>query len=218
MRCSRSEWAVPLDADEWFDRAMNLAQYGTEYETLQALPHALEVTDPAKRSQLMSMRTGILVALDRADEALALLPERIAALREAGLDAQADLEHRLGLATFGADAPEDVAALDRELADSASLPAWSRGDLAFSRASLHLRADEPDTALDLIERAAREFSEAGDARLVNTTTHLAISALLHKGDLEGAYTLTDRLLAGRPERRAPRPGAGDAGPPARRTR
>ncbi|GAB3595087.1 hypothetical protein [Microbacterium tumbae] len=186
---------APADAEEWFDRAMNLAQYGTEQETLEALPHALEVADPAKRAQLLSMRTGILVALDRADEALALLPERIQALRDAGLDAQADLEQRLRLATFGANAPEDVAALDRELAAGADLPAWSRGDLAFSRASLHLRAEEADAALNLIERAAREFTEAGDTRLVNTTTHLAISTLLHKGDLEAALAVTDRLLS-----------------------
>ncbi|MGW8483323.1 tetratricopeptide repeat protein [Microbacterium sp. NPDC055903] len=192
---AQSTAATPADAEAWYDRAMNLAQYGTEHETLNALPKALEVEDAGKRAQLLSMRTGILVALDRADEALALLPERILALREAGLGAQADLEERLGLATFGADSAEDVAALDRELASSEGLPAWTRGDLAFSRASIHLRADEPDAALDLIERAAREFSEAGDARLVNTTTHLAISTMLSKGDLEAANTLTDRLLA-----------------------
>lgn len=189
---------TPLDADGWFERVMNFAQYGAEEETLESLPRALEVTDPAKRAQLLSMRIGVLVALDRADEALQTLPARVEALRAAGLDAQADLEERLGLATFGLATPESIAALDGELAASAGLPAWSRGDLALSRAFLHLRADlaeETDAALELAEHAARAFAEAQDARLSNTTTMLAISAVLAKGDMEAAGTLLDRLLS-----------------------
>lgn len=187
--------ATPTDADGWFDRAMNLAQFGAEHETLQALPKALAVEDPAKVAQLMSMRLGILVALDRADEAADLLPARIEALRAAGRDEQADLEQRLGLATFGLNTPETVAALEDALAAADALPSWSRGDLAISRASLHMHAEEPDAALDLAERAARAFAEAGDARLSNTTTLIAIAAVLQKGDTEAATALLDRLLA-----------------------
>ncbi|WP_258566876.1 hypothetical protein [Microbacterium sp. Se5.02b] len=124
--------AVPTDADAWFERAMQLAQFGAEHETLQALPHALEVEDPAKRAQLLSMRLGILIALERADEALQLLPERIAALRAAGLDAQADLEQRLGLATFGLDTPEATAALEEAIAAADDLPP---GHAATSRSA-----------------------------------------------------------------------------------
>ncbi|ALX65565.1 tetratricopeptide repeat protein [Microbacterium sp. XT11] len=188
----------PADAEGWFDRVMNLAQYGAEEETLHGLPRALEVADPAKRAQLLSMRIGVLIALDREDEAREILPERLSALREAGLDAQADLESRLGLATFGDSSPEAVAGLDRELAAAGALPAWSRGDLALSRAFQHLRGDngdETDAALELAEQAARAFAEAGDARLSNTTTLLAISAMLNRGDLEAAGALLDRLLA-----------------------
>ena len=186
----------PTDADGWFERVMNLAQYGAEDETLQDLPHALEVSDAGKRAQLLSMRIGILIALDRVEEARESLPARGEALRAAGLDAQADLEQRLGLATFGSTAPEDVAALDRELAAADPLPAWSRGDLALSRAFLHLRADgdETEAALELAEQAARAFAEAGDTRLSNTTTMMAISAMLTRGDLEAAGALLDRLL------------------------
>ncbi|WP_217177593.1 hypothetical protein [Streptomyces sp. AC495_CC817] len=190
--------AVPSDAEAWFERAMNLAQYGAERETLDALPRALEVDDPYKRAQLLSMRTGVLVALDRLDEARETLPARIEALRAAGLAAQADVEERLGLATFGLSTPEAVEALDRELASSDAHPAWTRGDLALSRAFLHLRAesgDETDAALDLAERAARAFAEAEDVRLSNTTTMLAISAVLAKGDMEAATALLDRFLA-----------------------
>lgn len=187
--------ATPMDADAWFDRVMDLAQFGAEHETLQALPHALSVEDPSKLAQLMSMRLGILIALDRADEAAELLPARIEALRAAGLDVQADLEQRLGLATFGLNTPEAAAALEDELANAASLPAWSRGDLAISRASLHMHADEPGAALDMAEIAARAFAEAGDTRLSNTTTLVAIAAVLQKGDIEAASALLDRFLA-----------------------
>lgn len=187
--------AGPADPDAWFDRVMDLAQFGAEHETLQALPHALAVEDPSKIAQLMSLRLGILIALDRADEAAELLPARIDALRAAGLDAQADLEQRLGLATFGLNTADAAAALEDELATAATLPAWSRGDLAISRASLHLHAEEPDAALDMAEVAARAFAEADDARLTNTTTLVAIAAVLHKGDIEAASALLDRFLA-----------------------
>lgn len=185
----------PVDAEGWFERAMQLAQFGAEHETLEALPRALEVEDPAQLAQLHSMRLGILIALGRADEAAAVLPERIAALRSAGTHVQADLEERLGLATFGLNTPEAAAALEEEIAVSAELPAWSRGDLAISRASLHLQTDEPDAALDLAEVAARAFAEAEDTRLSNTTTLVAISAVLSKGDLEAGASLLDRFLA-----------------------
>ena len=185
---------TPLDADGWFQRASDLAQYGAEQETLAALPRALEVQDPVKRAQLRSMHIGILIALDREAEAADLLPGRLAALREAGLDAQADLEERLGLATFGLNTPESAAALDRELAASDELPAWSRGDLALSRASLHLMADETDAALNLAEKAARFFAEAEDVRLVNTTTLVALSTLLSGGDVDAASALLDRFI------------------------
>ncbi|KNY06129.1 tetratricopeptide repeat protein [Microbacterium sp. GCS4] len=186
---------TPTDADGWFERAMNLAQFGAEHETLEALPKALEVEDPAKLSQLLSMRIGILIALDRADEAREILPARIEALRAAGKPEQADLEQRLGLATFGLRTPETAAALEDELAAAASLPAWSRGDLAISRASMHMHAEEPDAALDMAEIAARAFAEAEDARLSNTTTLIAITAVLQKGDIEAASALLDRFLS-----------------------
>lgn len=187
--------ATPDDPDAWFERVMNLAQFGAEHETLRALPHALSVEDPSKLAELLSMRLGILIALDRAEEAADLLPARIDALRAAGLDAQADLELRLGLSTFGLNTPEAAAALEDELANTDALPAWSRGDLAISRASLHLHADEPGAALDMAEIAARAFAEAEDARLSNTTTLVAISAVLQKGDIEAASALLDRFLA-----------------------
>ena len=186
---------APIDAEGWFERAMQLAQFGAEHETLEALPRALEVEDPAKRAQLLSMRLGILVALERADEALQLLPERIAALRAAGHETQADLEERIGLATFGLNTPEMTAALEEAIGASDELPAWTRGDLAISRAALHLQSGEPDAALDHAEVAARSFAEADDTRLTNTTTLLAISAVLSKGDLEAGSTLLDRFLA-----------------------
>ncbi|AXL12942.1 hypothetical protein DXT68_12955 [Microbacterium foliorum] len=189
------EAAAPADPDAWFDRAMQLAQFGAEHETLQALPHAMGVEDPGKIAQLLSMRLGILIALDREEEAAELLPARIDALRAAGLDEQADLEQRLGLATFGVNTADAASALEDALADASSLPAWSRGDLAISRASLHLQSEEPAAALDMAEIAARAFVEAGDVRLANTTTLVAIAAMLHSGDIESASAVLDRFLA-----------------------
>lgn len=191
----RPDVDTPVDAEGWHQRTMELAQFGAEQETLDAIPRALEVTDPEQRAQVLSIRIGILVALDRTDEALALLPERIATLREAGMPEQADLEQRAGLATFGLDTPETIKALDRELSGIDVLPAWSRGNVALSRASLHLRANEPDAALDLAEQAAQAFAEAEDVRLTNTTTLIGVSALIHKEDMEAAGTLLDRFLA-----------------------
>ncbi len=183
----------PVDAAGWFARAMEFGQYGAEHETLQALPHAMAVTDPAQRAQLLSLHIAVLVALNREDEATALLPERIAALRASGRPEQAALEERLGLATFGTNTPEAAESLDRELTDE-NLPAESLGDLAISRASLYLRRDEPDAALDLAERAARHFAAEGNTRLLNTTTLLAVSTLLSKSDQEQATALLDRFL------------------------
>lgn len=185
----------PVDADGWFERVMELAQFGAENETLEALPRALAVTDPARRAPLLSLNIGVLVALDRIDEAAALLPERLETLRAAGRVEQADLEERLGLATFGLNTPETTADLEDALAASASLPAWSRGDLALSRASLHLQAEEPDATLDLAEQAARAFAEAEDTRLTNTTTLVAIAAMLQKNDIEATSALLERFLA-----------------------
>ncbi|UYO97831.1 hypothetical protein OED01_03680 [Microbacterium sp. M28] len=187
--------AFPADADAWFDRVVELADYGAEAETLSALPHAFDVTDAVKLARLQSVRIAVLVATDREDEALALLPERIAALRAAGDEAQADLEERVGLATFGASGAADVAALERELADDAALPPRSRGDLAISRASQLLKAEDHAAALDLAERAHRGFAEAEDTRLVHATSLLAVFALLQSEHLERAVGHLDRLLA-----------------------
>lgn len=187
--------AFPTDADAWFDRVVELADFGAEAETSAALPHAFGVTDAEKQARLHSVRIAVLVAGDRLDEARAVLPERIAALRAAGDDVQADLEERLQLATFGDDSPEAVAALDRELADDVALLPRSRGDLAISRASLHLKAEEYDAALECAERAHRGFAEAGDVRHVHATSLRAVFALLQSERLERSLGHLDRLLA-----------------------
>ncbi|WP_460799957.1 hypothetical protein [Microbacterium sp. GXF0217] len=186
--------AFPADADAWFDRVVELADYGAEQETLAALPHAFGVTDAEKQARLQSIRIAVLVAGDRLDEARALLPERVSALRTAGDDAQADLEERLELATFGDASPEAAAALDRALADDAALPPRSRGDLAISRASLHLKEGEYDAVLDLAERAHRGFADAADTRHVHSTSLLAVFALLQSERLDRALGHLDRLL------------------------
>ncbi|GAA2864951.1 hypothetical protein [Microbacterium arabinogalactanolyticum] len=185
----------PQDAEGWYDRAVALGSYGSETDALAAAARASELADPEKRARLLGLRIGALVSLERWDEASALLPERAAALDAAGLTEQVAVEGRLGLALFGRYDEADVSALEREWADAAGLPAWTRGDLALTLASARLRAEDSEGALQFAEHAARAFGEAGDDRLVAGTTLLAIMTLLRSGDLERASALVDGMLA-----------------------
>ncbi|WP_309129717.1 hypothetical protein [Microbacterium sp.] len=185
----------PSDAEGWFDRAVALGSYGSEHDALAAAPRAASVADPLQRARLLGLRIGALASLERWSEASDLLPERAAALREAGKEEQAALEDRLGLALFGRVEDGDVAALESEWADAARLPAWTRGDLALTLASCRLRADDTAAALDLAEHAARAFDEAGDTRLVAGTSLMALMALLRAGDMERADGIVEALLA-----------------------
>ncbi|WP_353113804.1 hypothetical protein [Microbacterium sp.] len=187
----------PQDADGWYERAIALGGFGSESDALAAGDRAvsLGLADPGKRARLLGLRLGALISLDRADEASALLAERRAALEETGWTGQAALEDRLGLALFGRTEEADIAALEREWADAAQLHPWSRGDVALTLASARIRAEEPDEALDFAEKASRAFAEAGDHRLVTTTTLAALVVLLRRGDMERAGALVEGLLA-----------------------
>ncbi|MFD5226535.1 hypothetical protein ACFWHT_13005 [Microbacterium sp. NPDC058342] len=186
--------AEPRDAQGWYDRAVALGSYGSEADALTAAARATGLDDPLKRARLVGLRIGALASLERWEEASALLAERADALAEAGKHEQVAVESRLGLALFGRGEDADVAGLEREWADAAALPAWTRGDLALTLASMRLRADDVPAALELAEQAARAFGEAGDSRLVAGTSLLAIMALVRTGDLERASALVDGML------------------------
>lgn len=186
---------VPTDAMGWYRRAEDLAGLNAAEDFLTVLPQALQVEDAELRARLMGTRLSILVSENRHDEATALLPERIATLREAGRDAQAALEERVGLAVYGAGGAAGIAALDRELAGAEALPADVRGDVELSRASLHIEAEEFAAGMPLLDRAEADFCAAGEARLAHTTKVFRISALLSQGDADAAAVELDSLLA-----------------------
>lgn len=184
--------AAPADVDGWYQRAIDLAGFGTAPETLDAIPHAIDAVDPTRRAVLTGQRLAALVNLGRLDEAAALLPDRLQSLRTAGLDAQATLEERFGLALFGTATPEQIDEL--AAADSADLPPATRGDIALTLA-FHRADTDPDAALAAAEEAARRFDEDGDRRMGYGAAFAAINALLRRGDTEAALGIAERILS-----------------------
>ncbi|MCE4025515.1 hypothetical protein LXM50_05975 [Microbacterium sp. Au-Mic1] len=191
--------AVPTDDEGWYRRVLDLAGYGAAADTLDALAHVIDRVDPERRAVLTGQRLAALVNLDRIDEATALLPDRLRALRAAGLDAQAAVEERFGLALFGTATDADNAALADLFAASAdpagphALPPATRGDIALTLA--FDLGDDPAAALALAEQAAALFAEAGDARLGHGAEIAAAMALLRADRGDEALARIDALLA-----------------------
>ncbi|MGN7861163.1 hypothetical protein ACTJI8_11310 [Microbacterium sp. 22303] len=190
---------APTDDDGWYRRALDLAGYGAAADTLDALAHVIDRVDAERRAVLTGQRLAALVNLERIDEATALLPDRIRSLRAAGLDAQAGVEERFGLALFGTATEADNAALADLLAASAdpsgpgALPPATRGDIALTLA--FDLGDDPAAALALSEQAATLFAEAGDARLGHGAEIAAAMALLRADRGDEALARIDALLA-----------------------
>lgn len=190
---------APTDDDGWYRRVLDLAGYGAAADTLDALAHVIDRVDAERRAVLTGQRLAALVNLERIDEATALLPDRIQALRAAGLDAQAGVEERFGLALFGTATEADNAALADLLAASAdpsgprALPPATRGDIALTLA--FDLGDDPAAALALSEQAATLFAEAGDARLGHGAEIAAAMALLRADRGDEALARIDALLA-----------------------
>ena len=190
---------APTDDDGWYRRALDLAGYGAAADTLDALAHVIDRVDAERRAVLTGQRLAALVNLERIDEATALLPDRIQSLRAAGLDAQAGVEERFGLALFGTATEADNAALADLLAASAdpsgprALPPATRGDIALTLA--FDLGDDPAAALALSEQAATLFREAGDARLGHGAEIAAAMALLRADRGDEALARIDALLA-----------------------
>lgn len=185
----------PQDADGWYDRAVALASYGSERDALAAAARVGDLPDAARRARLLGLRIGAHASLEDWTEAEALLPVRGQALRDAGWHEQADLEARRGLALYGRADVGDHAGLEQEWADSAGLPAWSRGDIALTLAALRLRGDDPAGAAELTEHAAVCFAEAGEPRLVVASSMLRAMACTALGEIGQAHDLLESLLA-----------------------
>jgi len=190
--------SAPADDDGWYRRVLDLAGYGAAADTLDALAHVIDRVDAERRAVLTGQRLAALVNLERIEEATALLPDRIRSLRDAGLDAQADVEERFGLALFGTATDADNAALADLFAASAdpsgpgALPPATRGDIALTLA--FDLGDDPAAALALSEQAAALFAEAGDARLGHGAEIAAAMALLRADRVDEALGRIDALL------------------------
>ncbi|MFE6997390.1 hypothetical protein ACFVAE_15595 [Microbacterium sp. NPDC057659] len=189
--------ADPVDADGWYDRAVAIGSYGSEQDALAAADRAESagLSDPEKRARMLGLRIGALVALEKFDEASALLPPRLVELRASGQDDQAALEERLGLAIFGRSTPEDIAELEREWTDAAALPARPRADLALTLASVRAGEGAP-SALELAAQAEQIYAEVGEARLATTATLTAAVTLLRAERTVEAAELLDRVADG----------------------
>ncbi|MBS1906722.1 MAG: hypothetical protein JST33_09180 [Actinobacteria bacterium] len=191
---------TPTDADGWYRRALDLSGYGAAAEMLETLAHVIDAVEPERRAVLTGQRLAALVNLDRADEATALLPDRIRSLRAAGREEQAEVEERFGLALFGTATAEDTAALaalleaSAEPAGASPLPPATRGDIALTIAFGRID-DDPATALELAEHAGGLFAEAQDARMGHGAEFAAIMALLRSDRAEEGHARIERLLS-----------------------
>ena len=186
---------APVDAAGWYDRAIALADFGSELDALAAAERAIGLPDADRRARLVGVRIGAYLAQGRGAEATALLPERITELRAAGRDAQAALEERQGLRMFGPLDDTDREALEQEWAGSGHLPAAVRADIALTLAASRMQAGAAADTLPLTEEATR---------LLEGTTehHLAASVALHRAltllqgdDADGALAELDAVLA-----------------------
>lgn len=185
---------VPEDPAAWIARAINLAEYGSEADFLEALPHALEAAEGKERLRLLAAHIGCLSNLDRWEEAQQLLPERIAALRDAGKDAQAQLEESLGLGLFGRAEPEDVQALEEARDRAAEYPAETAADVLLTLGLTRLREGRLDEALALADDAIRLFDEAGDADRSANARIAYIAILLASNSADAAMDEVELIL------------------------
>lgn len=190
--------ARPQDAPSRLRRAVDLAEWGAPVEGIAAARSAIVDGDDlplADRRRLAALLIGGLVAADEVDAAGAELPRRIALLREEGLDAQADLEQRVGLGMFGVVDEAVVAALEGELAVAADAPAATRADLELTLAFARLSDERVDEAVALAEAAAEGFERAGEPGGLSSALLLIVMARTGTGDHERAAAAIDRLLS-----------------------
>lgn len=197
---SRASAAAPRTPAERVERALALHQLGS-VAALEATIAALDDADAEQRVSLTHGLLGILVALDRLDEAAAALPTRVAALRAAGRTAQADLEEQLGLVLYGAEADDAPVALQRALDERPDAPPALRADLIATLAFLRLKdqtATEPEDrrrTAEMFGQAAALFAEAGEVGPSHSQRWMQADMTAAAGDLPQAVELLDALIA-----------------------
>lgn len=186
--------APAVTRDERLARAVSLAQAGS-FAAIDPLRELLTDAGPDERVTLSSHLLGGLVAADRLDEAEAFLPERIAALRDAGHTAQAALEERLGLLLFGKDLAEAGDLLRAEVAAAGDSPADVRADLLQTLAVARLYEGSFAEAREDAHAAAGLLAGIGDTVRAQGAQVLEVDAGASAGLFDEARALVAELLA-----------------------
>jgi cellulose synthase operon protein C len=187
----------PTDAAGWLRRGRELSAAGEDDAAIAAARTGLETAGVGERAELLALLLGVLTWAERNDEAAELLPERVAALREAGRDAEAGIEERLGLGAFGRGTDDDRAALAAELArlDAADAPTAWRARPAVELATIGLRRDEIDGVEPLLDLAIAGFGEQ-DGQLDAQLRAMEFRARLEfgRGDADAGRATLQRIL------------------------
>ncbi|MDF2992544.1 MAG: hypothetical protein K0S37_3058 [Microbacterium sp.] len=184
--------AAPRERDlpERITRARVLATIGTP-SAIDALADVHDDADAVDRVVLTFFLLRGLVAEDRLDDAAHVLPARVAALREVGHDARADLEDELGLALFGTDDVFATGALDAH----PEAPPALRAQLLTIVAYRHLVAGRFDEALTAGRSARELYVHTDDTERVHALAHMEADVLRAKDEPAQAIAVLDALLS-----------------------
>ncbi|MCL2735484.1 MAG: hypothetical protein FWD75_02495 [Propionibacteriaceae bacterium] len=148
-----------------------------------------------QRAQALRVQMSCHVRQGEFEQAKRLMPARALALREEGRERQAEVEERAGLAMFGRHDPEDLQALEEELARLAPTDGDELADVELSLASILTDLDQGDAArvLGLLQSS---IVHAGSGTSVKTSALIGMMVVqTDLGFLDQAMTWADTLLA-----------------------
>ncbi|MCL2850230.1 MAG: hypothetical protein FWE61_09340, partial [Micrococcales bacterium] len=193
--------AQPSTPQRWLDLA-EVYRYSHSHPTtvVQAAMTALDAElTAAQEAQATELLISTYVSQDRCDDARALLPRRVAALRAEGRVVMADLEERLGLALHGEESAQAVSVLAAEVAMTGP-DAMGVVELAYAQV-LAARDDcDLDEVLTLAQSALTRL-EADTDDLSPDPDHLAYALFflssihLSRAELSDVADVVDRLVA-----------------------
>ena len=184
---------APRTPQERVERALLLSSAGSS-AAIDAIRAALPDATGEDRVALSSHLLSALASYGRTEEAAAALPDRLALLREEGLDVQAGLEERLGLVLFGVDLVESLPRVEAELDAVGTEHAASRADLLATIAIGRLWSGAYADAAAPAHESVELFTGVGDTRRADGMRLLEADALSATGDVPGAAALLDALL------------------------
>ncbi|MDR0847940.1 MAG: hypothetical protein LBN10_02665 [Propionibacteriaceae bacterium] len=206
--------AAPSTAAEWLALAEVHVYSGNAPAAIEALRSGLDTNgaDPYTRTRLWQLLVSSLLQVEDTQAAQDALRERIAALREAGRDLQADLETRMGLGLFGDASPQSAEALEAELVTLSATPGPELADVELTLADTLLSlANQQDESSDDAQEEAADTAEVDrfialyESAIPHAETlpalqssglfDLAVILATRKNDLERGVSLLDDILA-----------------------